>query len=225
MANYLTINFLDDDEMKKFYKEFMDEMDKQVVQPIVRPMSNLMTSHSSWGTSTGNLSPTDLDARYPYQEPEVDEQGTYYGYKVLNKRYPEPNWEVFVSPSYRIGWNEQGCLTADKLPSKYHMHGIHFTKRPDNPALREYYDLNPWGESSVLVKCALSGTIVETEQGFRAEHAQIIGVFENGHWTSYQDYKERSRTNSRRNPQAWEIRWNDYGKDIDFTVYNPSADS
>jgi hypothetical protein len=64
---------------------------------------------------------------------------------------------------------------------------------------------------SLLVKCALSGTIVETEQGFRAEHAQIVGVLVNGNWKSYQDYQECAKGNSRPNPYEEEIReWKAY---------------
>jgi hypothetical protein len=120
------------------------------------------------------------------------------------------------------------------------MNGIHFTKRPDHPELRNYAedDYRYYGSQnrpkSFLVKCALSGTIVETEQGFRAQHAQIIGVVLDGNWTSYQDFAERAASYSRRDRQAeWEEeQWKvQYGKAWigtggNWTIsFDPSADS
>jgi hypothetical protein len=124
------------------------------------------------------------------------------------------------------------------------MNGIHFTKRPDHPELRNYAenDYRYYGSQnrpkSFLVKCALSGTIVVTEQGFRAQHVQIIGVVLDGNWTSYQDFAKCAAGYSDRDRQAeWEEKqWRfnyrvAYGKawksgsgswDISF---DPSADS
>ncbi len=164
------------------------------------------------------MSPTDKDSkgRYSYQEPEVDEQGTYYGYKVLTMC--TCGCGQVRSPRYPVQWDENGELQADREPSVDTVFGVHCTKRPDHPELGNYVNRNPYAphypgrEISILVKCALSGTIVETEQGFRAEHAQIIAMMEigeksNGYWTSYQDYKKYAQANSRRNSIYENPRW------------------
>lgn len=207
------------------------------------PLPNIPSHNPGSG-----MSPTDVDAQgmYQYQEPEVDEQGTYYGYKVLNvsphrKRgcgCEECN--TFVSPRYPSTW-KNGELEANREPNERSMYGIHFTKRSNHPELRNYY--SPFHGSAYymshaeeikdyfLVKCALSGTIVETEQGFRAQRAQIIGVFENGNWTSYQDYQKRTAGYS--NPITYEKdteEWRYAGRwGMDFGSvkkgWTPSADS
>lgn len=166
-------------------------------------------------TSTNNISPTDVDAKgkYPYQEPERDEQGTYYGYKVLIRR-PDANLcdcpacQALVSPRYpQAGIWLNGELDADEEPREDTMHGIHFTKRPDHPELGRWY--GEWHFTAVglcrgepawlLVRCALSGkTLIETEQGFRVQHAQITEVMLDGYWQSYQNYSRYSCSNSRR---------------------------
>lgn len=190
-----------------------------------QPISHPKTSLPPLPVLPG-MSPTDVDAKgmYPYQQPEMDEQGTYYGYKILRKCCDHKDCHTFYSPRFSHARWENGELEADNQPSKFSMFGIHFTKRPDHPELRNYigshypynYHNHSWEDEGmyVLVKCALSGDVViETEQGFRAQHAQIIGVYENGNWTSYQDYQERARSYSRPNPEPWQASWRlSYGK-------------
>ena len=220
-------------EKQKLYAELKKEIER------------MSANQASWTSSSGsfhnpqfpgmNMSPTDVDAKgkFPYQEPEVDEQGTYYGYKVLMW---DEKYSRLRSPRYPVSWTLDGELHADREPSERSMYGIHFTKRPDHDELRYYLGgripyTPDWGnQDRLLVKCALSGTIVETEQGFRAEHAQIIGVFYDGNWTSYQDYQERAYRHS--NPIA-EYRWEEseywnisYGKPPKgIGPINPVADS
>lgn len=205
------------DELKKLYKEINEAVDdwtrKMFMQGIwQKPASGGNVSRSNWSTSvTSQISPTDNQARgmYEYQEPEQDEQGTMYGYKVLHRE----GFGGFTSPRFHAFWHN-GELTADRVPSENSMHGIHHTKRRNHSELGQY----TWSNDAILVRCALSGTIVETEQGFRAEHAQIIEVYENGNWTSYQDYQGRASTDPHTNPfenDEEEIRWEyrfTYGK-------------
>lgn len=201
-----------------------------------KKIEDALGRRGTWYTNPMNISPTDKDAKgmYPYQEPEIDEQGTYYGYKVLI-------WEDgrFRSPRYPVRWTLDGQLHADRKPSEKTMSGIHFTKRPDHPELKNYMGgVNIYSAvwertgEKFLVKCALSGNvIIETEQGFRAEHAQIIGVLINGNWTSYQDYYERAFRDT--NPitesqKEREYYWRlSYGKPTKRTntYYAPDADS
>jgi hypothetical protein len=188
-----------------------------------------MSHPSVWGApitlSTGNVSPTDPKSKgmYEYQEPEQDEQGTLYGYKVLiverethygyygmwsldSEQIVQPEViqeQFFVSPRYPAKWRN-GKLTSDREPSENSMHGIHFTKRSDHPELDNYMK---WSGDTVLVKCALSGTVVETEQGFRAQHAKVIGVHVNGHWQNYQNTQEHPRSNPHRDSDQDYYRW------------------
>jgi len=138
---------------------------------------------------------------YPrsYQTPEQDEQGTFYGYKALRRHCNHPECIWLVSPRYVVAWDEKGELEADREPNEHTLHGVHFTKTPDNFELRSYFF-----HDSVLVKCALSGTVIETEQGFRAQHAQIISVLLNGSWISYRDYQEGTRNEAHR-IDSWKV--------------------
>lgn len=173
-------HFTDNDYMKKLAKKIQADFDAQFRAAI---------------TVSFSISPSSDDSNYEYQEPEQDEQGTLYGYKYLS-------WdgEAFYSPSWYAKWNN-GRLTSDKRPGEGHMHGIHFTKRQNHPALGEYsVEQFRTGRIRVIVKCALSGTVVETAQGFRAEQAQIIGVLVDGNWKSYSDYQGCARPHPRPNP-------------------------
>lgn len=200
-------DFLNSDEGKKLLKELQDDMGRQLRLTFAR------AAQSNWGPSPAlptlpsfRISPTDIDAvgMYEYQEPEVDEQGTFYGYKILHQSGIGLRNEVLLkSPRYPVVWSG-GELTADLVPDERHMHGLHFTKRVDHPELKNY--VSDW-ERSVLVKCALSGTVVETEQGFRAEHAQIVGVYINGNWQSYKDYQECTSAHPDSISDQEEIRW------------------
>ena len=237
---------IDPDEIDRI-KAMYDELKKAMNDPSTRSQmlqswsnsiptlnGNNPPSPSPWGSmstfSSNSMSPTDHRANgvYPYQEPEVDEQGTYYGYKVLHRHCERPDCFGLISPNYPAQWSEDGELDADRRPDAYSMFGIHFTKSPNNRELGKYvrnsdFRYRMYGEPFelwYLVKCALSGTIVETEQGFRAQHAQIIGVHVNGNWQSYQDYRERTQSYSRSDPsEAWRYkgRWNDFDPSAYYT--------
>lgn len=240
------------EEMKKLYESLKEEIEKASKDGAfsvgnwntsAQPMTTkyTMPPHPNILGFGYGVSPTDVDghSQYEYQEPEVDEQGTYYGYKILIR------WEVrgcgcpecftLKSPRCPVLW-KNGELEADREPSEKSMFGIHFAKRPNHPALREYtfssrgnpyYGYYAGGDdprektTPFLVKCALSGnTIIETEQGFRAQHATIVAVMElgenyHGNWESYSDYQERSTTHPRRNT--------DEEKRVDEYTYRPST--
>lgn len=127
-----------------------------------------------------------------YFQPERDEQGTLYGYKVL-KVCPKCSGDAchLVSPIYwsEGQWETDGTLQADKIPTETNGNGIYFLKRFDDEEL-ERYAMSYCRKHPVLVRCALSGVVIEGETGFRAEFAQIVGVFENGNWNNYQDSQE-----------------------------------
>lgn len=217
---------MDPKEARKLWEEMMQQ--SMIYQQLQMSANNLYVNIPTQASTqysgpfhTSRISPTSVDAQgmYEYQEPEVDEQGTFYGYKILQAWNINSNYgcdceecSALQSPRYPAKWIN-GELEADMEPSREYMSGIHCTKRPDHVELQQWQRAisNP-----VLVKCALSGTIVETEQGFRAQHAQIIGVLYNGHWQSYQDYKECTRPHSRPNlyteydKEAGDWRYTDY---------------
>ena len=169
-----------------------------------------------------------------YQEPERDEQGTLYGYKVLIINLE--NGEFF-SPVYPTPWSKEGTLEADREPDESNKHGIYCVKRIDD---HELVEVNEWLTSklrsprpysrfvvSVLVKLAVSGTVIEGETGFRGQHARIIGVLIDGHWQSYQEAYESARRyyiaqQAHRNETYWENE--DYDEDYERYVkgnWNP----
>ena len=163
-------------------------------QDIQRMLTSLDSSQSSPEWSQGQ-----------YIEPEVDEQGTLYGYKILE-------WinGMFFSPLRGNGWYD-GELEADYVPNESrkisnYRHdgwfGIHCAKIPNHKELNEIIITV---ENSFLVKCALSGKVIEHEEGFRAQHAQIIGVNNHECWQTYQDFRECAETYSRRiSKTTWE---------------------
>jgi len=98
---------------------------------------------------------------------EQDEQGTCYGYKYL----------VYVDGLYRstaaggsAPWHNDE-LEADEEPSENNRNGIYAMKSRKSTALLIYRGLD-----RRLVKLALSGTVIEANEGLRAQHAQIVEV-------------------------------------------------
>lgn len=144
----------------------------------------------------------DFEAREPYITPERDEQGVFYGYKVLVRKSDGK----LYSPVYPVAWNEDGSLDADKCPSENNLNGIYFCKQINDQEL--IYLLHTRGSSAFasyfspdiidvfIVKCALSGTVIEGETGFRVEHAQIVEIC-NGNRKNSQDSYGRAEDNSR----------------------------
>lgn len=189
--------------------------------------------------------------------PERDEQGTFYGYKILGQCYEcsKSGHFALISPQYLSHWSRDGELKADVTPSEKHNAGIHFVKNWHDLTLYDYvqsvrcylgrqfypyYDFRNEKESAeelwklpVLVRCALSGTVIETERGFRAEQAVIVGlnfVLKNvrmayGDWTSYQEAQESAEAYYRRHTQArqevpWQAEWRyGFGTDWDTNPY------
>lgn len=196
--------FMNDDELEKFYA-YMNQIRQQYLNPTIPTPNQVnssygpspITSHG-WPKQSTGISPTDVDARgmFPYQSPERDEQGNYYGYKILVRKNTGcdcPECSCLQSPRYPARWMN-GVLTADYEPNERRMCGIHFTKRPDHPELRNYVrDYPEQYMSYFLVRCQLFPVIVETEQGYRVQHAKITEVLFNGNWTSYQDYSRPSK--------------------------------
>ena len=172
----------------------------EIVDEIIKKSIDLNTSFQTSSVATAqrvpfgslpNISHTDKDARgvFPYQEPERDEQGTYYGYKVLYKENTKcgcPECISLKSPKFPSVWMN-GELTSHKEPDVDTMNGIHFTKRFNHPEL-EWWASKVFSTSVVVVRCALSGTIVETEQGFRAQHARIVEATINDCVITYPEY-------------------------------------
>ena len=124
-----------------------------------------------------------------YQEPERDEQGTLYGYKVLLFQYGE-----IISPQCPVHWSRDGVLVADRVPTERNTNGIYCTKRDSDEQIYSYY--RSYRNTGFVVRLALSGTVVETETGFRAEKAQIIAVHDGRDWISFEEMTHGNRQNS-----------------------------
>lgn len=98
---------------------------------------------------------------------EVDEQGTIYGYKYLILREDGQ----YCSPNYpEIVW-VGGELEADQEPSRENTHGIYAMKSRKSEVLYRYQ-----GPNRHQVRIALSGTVIEGNEGVRGQHAQIVEV-------------------------------------------------
>lgn len=97
---------------------------------------------------------------------EIDEQGTIYGYKYLvltSSGYASPQHPEAV-------WFDN-CLTADREPTPENTHGIYAMKHPRSNILLAYKK-----SGRVLVRLALSGTVIEANEGLRSQYALIVGV-------------------------------------------------
>ncbi len=146
-------------------------------------------------------------------EAEQDEQGTFYGYKVLIFLFSNLR---FISPVYEVLWNGDGTLLADEPPSNENRNGIYFMKKESDEEIHEYlrdsdiriFYKQHYGHGRefdyresipCVVRCAISGTVVEAERGFRAEHARITGVNYDGNWKNYEDSQELARYLSYKN--------------------------
>ncbi len=128
---------------------------------------------------------------------------------------------ILVSPQISETHWENGQLEAHLEPHPDTMNGIHFAKSPRHPALRQYLVLGHTPFSQYLVRCVLSGTVIETEHGYRAQHAEIISLVEidsvesayqfqlrmmtNEHWKSYQEVEYTETQRIRRRP--WKNRY------------------
>lgn len=185
-----------DDEMKKRAQEIIEQLKNM-------PVINI-NNNNIWAKFTWDNAPKEKEV-----VAEQDEQGTFYGYKVLVFSMPETR---FYSLVYPVRWEEDGSLVADVVPTEENRHGIYFMKTENDEEIKHYdHDwerrterenyFNKDQEKFVfVVKCALSGTIVEGERGFRAEQAQVIGVKQNGYWRSYEDtYASAKAYQSRKN--------------------------
>lgn len=95
---------------------------------------------------------------------ETDNAGYPVGYKWLNV------WnDGYRSPIHGDDWIN-GELTAP-IPTTDNECGIYCAKNPEATVLLHYAQY-----SRALVQLQLSGTIVESVRGFRAEHAVITGI-------------------------------------------------
>lgn len=155
---------------------------------------------------------------------ELDlEPSSIIGYKILRTcETCERSAGRFILISHQIDvhW-ENGKLEAHAEPHQDTMNGIHFVKDPRHPALRHYLVLGHTPFSQYLVRCVLSGTVIETEHGYRAQHAEIISLVEidsvesayqfqlrmmtNEHWKSYQEVEYTETQRIRRRP--WKNRY------------------
>ncbi len=120
-----------------------------------------------WVNCPGKLT-RDYLKRGELRQLEMDEQGTIYGYKYL---LYDLDGSLFRSPQRPDAIWHNGELTADHVPTEDNTHGIYAMKTRKNKTLYSFA-----GSDRRLVRLALSGTVVEANEGLRAEHAQIVEV-------------------------------------------------
>lgn len=149
----------------------------------------------------------DNNLKYNPVKVEKDEQGNTYGYKVLVWDMQE---ERFQSPIYPAIWEREGFLVSDKEPTENSKHGIYFMKSVDDPELNKYLinieqkiRLTTNVGYVFIVRCLLSGVVVETERGFRSQYAKIEGVAHNGNWKTYQDFQNEAQHYNRTRYQPY----------------------
>jgi hypothetical protein len=160
-------------------------------------MRNLTPEEIKEMMNSGKFS-WDITVKQKYIEPERDEQGTLYGYKVLQW---DNRHERFVSPVRPAIWNVDGFITSDAIPNEHNTNGIYSVKDVNNFELRQ---IIAWGRMGIysysgncfIVKLALSGVVIEGELGFRSEHAQIISILDSGHWLTYEEFTDGNRKNN-----------------------------
>lgn len=99
---------------------------------------------------------------------EMDEQGTIYAYKYL--RLEDGVFHSLATVAKDAAWNGNE-LESDREPTPENSHGIYCLKNRKNHALDIYA-----GADRHKVRLALSGTVIEGEYGYRAQHAQIVEV-------------------------------------------------
>ena len=123
---------------------------------------------------------------------EADRDGNLYGYKVLvddgDGVLKSPNYLLRKNyPDVSFSWDD-GKLSSQRSPTRQMPYGIHGVKKLKH--LEDWYRKyeRGWRHNLVVVRIVIWGTIVETEFGFRAEHAKIVDVVEhnweqrNGYW-------------------------------------------
>lgn len=120
----------------------------------------------NWANVPGKLKREYLKPK-ELQRLEIDEQGTIYGYKYLLL-----DEKGFLHSPLRLKsvW-ENGEIEADHEPTQDNTHGIYAMKSRKSPVLGKYAH-----ENCVLVRLALSGTVVEANEGLRAQHAIVAEV-------------------------------------------------
>lgn len=99
-----------------------------------------------------------------YNKVEKDNAGNITAYKVLKLI-----GNIFYSPIYQdTRWDNQECHSP-YAPNENNTSGIYCAKTPNSPILTNYKKAG-----YALVRLILSGTVVEGNYGYRAEHAQIL---------------------------------------------------
>jgi len=124
----------------------------------------------NWVKIPGKLKRDYLKPR-ELQKLEIDEQGTIYGYKYLRVDN-EKIYHSIINISNNVAWYNNE-LEADKIPDENNSNGIYAMKSVKNPILKDYQK-----SDRHLVKLALSGIVVEANEGLRAQHAQIVEVLQ-----------------------------------------------
>jgi hypothetical protein len=175
-----------------------DETRKKLIEELLAANAvptSYWTTRSSISSSVSSPQPV-----------ETDEQGNIIGYKVLIFDLSEGR---FMSPLYPVRWSGSGWLESDRVPEEKSIHGIYTLKSVYNYEITKYYRQEEVKLRSLgyrhrddskfifVVRCIISGVIIEGEHGFRSQYAKIEGVQHNGYWKTYQDFYQEARNQTR----------------------------
>lgn len=146
-------------------------------------MKNIRWDRISWklqyyilaSIPDGLPDPGILNYKFNLEEIETDASGYIYGYKILLHDY---KLDEYYSPIYYYHWKNNE-LEADDIPEQHNINGIYIAKSKYNPDLEKYYDTDIDCILGVCVKLLLSGKVIETRFGMRAQHAKIVQVISN----------------------------------------------
>lgn len=154
------------------WNQLTEEEKKQIQAQWQSNMGHYRNDGASWKTAP-NLQHLGVIADDYLAQTEQDEQGTLYGYKYLCALREGEQW--YRSPVRTDAVWVDNEFESDVEPTRHNTSGIYCIKNPIDPKLSHY-----GGHDKVLVKMALSGTVVEADRGFRAQHATIIAVVQEG---------------------------------------------
>lgn len=128
------------------------------------PHFRSLINKARWARAALESGITYDDTRVAQRTPE----GTFIGFKVLKRQ-----GDKITSPYQESTVWENGEATSDQIPAKANTNGIYAMKSPFATELEAY--IRP---GTILVMLGLSGTVIEGEEGFRAEHATILQILD-----------------------------------------------
>jgi hypothetical protein len=157
-----------------YWKALNPEIQKRILQAVAIADNKCLLGHNEkdglprayWLNQEVLLA----EERQPDEVCEYSDDGFLVGYKYLLKF--KDNYYSVCSPHHNpVHWRNNE-LEADYMPSDDldNGHGIYAAKNPKSHILSSYSR----SDDRVLVKIILSGTVVESQYGYKAQYATIL---------------------------------------------------